>query len=54
MELGGEIHAPAALYWGEEPRELIAWEAGWAAEPVWMWWPKSVNLPGIEPDSFTA
>jgi hypothetical protein len=31
MEVGGQLHAPAALPPGKDPR----YEAGWAPQPVW-------------------
>jgi len=35
MEVGGLLHALAALPPGEESQVPIGWEAGWAPEPVW-------------------
>jgi hypothetical protein len=35
MEVGGQLHAPAASLLGKEPPVPIAQEAGWVREPVW-------------------
>jgi hypothetical protein len=32
--MSGQIHAPAALPLGKEPRDTIVWEADWNPEPV--------------------
>jgi hypothetical protein len=38
MEVGGQLHDPAALLPLKEPMVLIGLEAGWVPEPVWMRW----------------
>jgi hypothetical protein len=35
MGVGGQRHAPAALYPGKGPPVPIGQEAGWASELVW-------------------
>jgi hypothetical protein len=42
--VSGQLHAPAALPPAKEPRVPIGEEAGWAPEPVWVWW-KIVKFP---------
>jgi hypothetical protein len=38
MEVSGQLHAPAALFPGEQPPVPIVYEAGKAQEPVWRLW----------------
>jgi len=36
MDVGGQLHAPAALPLRKEPLISIGWETGWSPELVWM------------------
>jgi hypothetical protein len=38
LELGGQLHSPAALPLGKELPVLIGYEAGWTPEPVGTLW----------------
>jgi hypothetical protein len=38
MEVSGELHAPPALPPRKERSVPIAYDAGWAPEPVWRLW----------------
>jgi hypothetical protein len=38
MEVSGQLHALAILPPGKEPLVPIGQEAGWAPDPVWMWY----------------
>jgi hypothetical protein len=37
MEISGQLHVPAVLP-PRKPSVRIVLEAGWAPEPVWLWW----------------
>jgi hypothetical protein len=46
MEVGGQVHAQAALPPGKEPQVPIRQEAWWATEPVWTrWWGEKFPAP---------
>jgi hypothetical protein len=46
MEVGGQLHGPAALPPGKEPLVAIGEEAGCAPEPVWTrWWKEKFPAP---------
>jgi hypothetical protein len=38
LEVSGQLHAPAALPPGKEPRVPIGEDVGWTSEPVWTIW----------------
>jgi hypothetical protein len=44
MEVGGQLHALAALILGKKPPVPIVQEDGWASEPVWMLWNREKSL----------
>jgi hypothetical protein len=44
MEASGQLHAPAALPLGNEPKVPIGYEAGWAPEPAWTLLSAKKNL----------
>jgi hypothetical protein len=46
LDCGGQLHVPAALFWGKSPSVPIGQEAGWADA---MEQTKVLSLPGIEP-----
>jgi len=48
LNLGIQIHAPAALLPGKKPLLPIGYEAGWDPVPVWLRWrrEKILSLSG--------
>jgi hypothetical protein len=43
--MSGQLEASAALLPGKEPSVPIAWNAGWAREPVWTTWRRENSWP---------
>ena len=56
--VGGQQHAPAALYPPEKDPVLIVQEAGWAPGPVWMGAknlvPNGIRSRTVQPGSSVA
>jgi hypothetical protein len=51
LEVSGQLHAPAALPPGKEPRVPTGYEVGWTPEPGWKTWRRENSWPYRVPNS---